>query len=151
VAQEDEAKSKAESIRARVTAGEDFAKVASEVSSSPSKANGGLIGPLPAKELSPAMHDLLSKMKPGEVSQPIRAAKAYQIFKLETMTTPVAQPFDSVRDIVAEKVYGARQQAEVKKFLGRLRSQALIVWKNDELRKAYELQVKTEEPTLGGQ
>ena len=26
-----------------------------------------------------------------------------------------------VRDLVAERVYGARQQAEVKKFLGRLR------------------------------
>ena len=45
-------------------------------------------------------------MKPGEVSQPIRDAKGYQIFKLEKMTTPVAQPFESVRDMVAEKVYG---------------------------------------------
>ena len=51
-----------------------------------------------------------------------------------------------MRDLVAEKVYGARQQAEVRKFLGRLRSQALIVWKNDELKKAYEQQVKTEGP-----
>jgi peptidyl-prolyl cis-trans isomerase SurA len=152
VGQDDDAQKKAEAIRARIAAGEDFAKVAAEVSSSPSKANGGLIGPLPLKELSPSMADLLTKMKPGEVSQPIRAAKTFQIFNLEKMTSAVTQPFDSVRDLVAEKVYGSRQQAEVKKFLGRLRGQAIIVWKNDALKKAYEDQIRSDEPvTIGGQ
>jgi hypothetical protein len=66
------------------------------------------------------------------------------------MTTPVTQPFESVRDLVAERVYGARQQSEVRKFLGRLRGQALIVWKNDELKKAYEEQLRAEETTTGG-
>ena len=28
-------------------------------------------------------------MKPGDVSQPIRGAKTFQIFKLEKLTTPV--------------------------------------------------------------
>jgi len=150
VAQDDAAQKKIEAIRARVVGGEDFAKVAAEVSSSPSKANGGLIGPLAVKELSPAMSDLLTKMKPGEVSQPVRGAKTIQIFKLEKLTTPVVQPFESVRDLVAEKVYGSRQQAEVKKFLGRLRGQALIVWKNDTLKKAYEDQLRNEDPAIIG-
>jgi len=151
VAQDDAVAAKAAAVRARVMAGEDFGAVATEVSSSSSKSNGGLIGPMPTKELSDSLMSLLSKMKPGEVSQPIRTAKAFQIFKLEKMTTPVTQPFDSVRDIVAERVYGARQQAEVKKFLGRLRSQALIVWKNDQLKKAYEDQVRAEDTTAGAQ
>ena len=50
-----------------------------------------------------------------------------------------------MRDLVAEKVYACRQQAEVKKFLGRLRGQALIVWKNEALKKAYEDQVRSED------
>ena len=54
VAQDDAAQREAEAIRARVSAGEDFAKVASEVSPPPSKAIGGLIGPIATKELSPA-------------------------------------------------------------------------------------------------
>jgi parvulin-like peptidyl-prolyl isomerase len=143
VAQADEAEGRAKAIRDRISAGEDFGKVASEVSSSASKSAGGLIGPIATKELSPALNELLSKMKPGDVSQPFRTAKAFQIVKLEKMTTPTVQPFDSVRDLVAEKVYGARQQSEVKKFLGRLRSQAIIVWKNDELKKAYEDQIRS--------
>jgi hypothetical protein len=80
----------------------------------------------------------------------VRGAKNLQIFKLEKLTTPVTQPFESVRDLVAEKVYASRQQAEVRKFLGRLRSQALIVWKNDTLKKAYEDQLRSEEPGIAG-
>ena len=51
------------------------------------------------------------------------------------------QPFDNVRDVVAEKVYNERQRSEVQKFLNRVRGQAIIVWKNDELKRAYEQQI----------
>ena len=146
VGQEDATQKKAEAVRARVTAGEDFATVASEVSTSASKANGGLIGPISTKELSPALQDLLAKMKPGEVTQPIRTAKGFQILKLESTTPVVTQPFEAVRDLVADRFYAERQQAEVKKFLSRLRGQAIIEWKNAELKKAYEEQVKLETP-----
>ena len=46
-----------------------------------------------------------------------------------------------MRDLVADKVHDARQQAEVRKFLARVRGQAIIEWKNDELKKMYEKQV----------
>jgi peptidyl-prolyl cis-trans isomerase SurA len=146
VGQEDDAKQKAETVRGRLSAGEDFVKVASEVSASPSKANGGLIGPIDVKELSQNLQQLLDKMKPGEITQPLRVAKGYQILKLETKTTQSVRAFDSVRDIAAEKVYGERQRGEVRKFLERLRSQALIVWKNEDLKNAYEQAVKRTEP-----
>ena len=146
VGQEDDAKQKAEAVRARLAAGEDFAKIAAEASTSPSKANGGLIGPIDVKELSQSLQQLLEKMKPGEITQPLRVAKGYQLLKLEAKTTQTVRGFDSVRDLAAEKVYGERQRGEVRKFLERLRSQALIVWKNDELKKAYEQAVKFVEP-----
>ena len=80
-------------------------------------------------------------MKPGEITQPIRAAKGYQILKLETSKQSGLRPFDSVRDLVADKVYQDRSRTEMKKFIERVRRQAIIVWKNEELRKAYEQQV----------
>ena len=51
------------------------------------------------------------------------------------------RPVDSGRGRVADKVHDARQQAEVRKFLARVRGQAIIEWKNDELRKLYEKQL----------
>ena len=150
VGKDDEAAKKAEAVRARVAAGEDFATVATEVSSSPSKANGGLIGPIATNELSPDLQKMLEAMKPGEITQPLRAAKGYQILKLETSKQSGVRPFDSVRDIVADRVYQDRARTEMRKFIERVRRQAIIVWKNEELRKAYEQQVASMSTTPPG-
>jgi peptidyl-prolyl cis-trans isomerase SurA len=141
VAQQDEAEAQAAALRTRLLAGEDFAKVAGEASSAPSKANGGLIGPINLVEVSVSLQDLIGKMKPGEITQPIRTNKGVQILKLETIKPATIRPFESVRDLVADKVHDARQQTEVRKFLARMRGQAIIEWKNDELKKMYEKQV----------
>jgi len=141
VGQDDEAARKAEAVRARLTAGEDFAKVAGEVSAGASKANGGLIGPIATSELSPALQEMLEKMRPGEITQPIRTTPGYQILRLETLKPSGQLAFDNVRDRVADRVYQERSRTEMRKFLDRVRRQAIIVWKNEELRKAYEQQV----------
>ena len=52
------------------------------------------------------------------------------------------RPFDSVRDLVADRIYQDRSRTEMRKFIERVRRQAIIVWKNEELRKAYEQQVE---------
>src|SRR3954471_5454647 len=133
VGREDEVAQQAAAVRARIVGGEDFAKVAAEVSAAPSKSNGGLIGPINVAEVSPALQQMINKMKVGDVTEPLRVAKGFQILKLESLKTAAPQPFESVRDLVADKVHDARQQVEVRKFLTRVRSQAIIEWKNDDL------------------
>ena len=140
-AQDAAAAERAGDVRARVLAGEDFGKVAAEVSSAPSKANGGLIGPIVVNQLSPTLQKLIEGMKPGEITEPLRSPRGYQILKLETFKPSAIQPFESVRDVVAERVHSERQRREVRKFLTKLRSQALIEWKNQELKNAYEQQL----------
>ena len=80
-------------------------------------------------------------MKPGDITQPMRIARGYQILKLETSTPAAVQPFEAVRDLVADRVYGERQRVEMQRFMSRVRSQAIIVWKNEELKRAYERQL----------
>jgi peptidyl-prolyl cis-trans isomerase SurA len=143
VAADDEVREQAEAIRARAVGGEDFAKLVAEASASATKANGGLIGPLNVSDLSPALQAMLETMKPGDITQPLRAAKGYQILKVETLSQAAPQAFDRVRDLVADRVHEARQQTEIRRFLARLRGQALIEWKNQDLKKAYEQHLST--------
>ncbi len=141
VEKDDEAKKKIDAARARLLKGEDFAAVASDVSDSPSKANGGLIGPFSREDLSPQLQQMIDKMKGGEVTAALRTPKGYQLLKLEELKTQALQPFDSVRDVIADKVAAERTRSEMRKFLTRLRAQAIIEWKNEELKKAYEKQL----------
>jgi peptidyl-prolyl cis-trans isomerase SurA len=150
VARDDEAAQRAADIRKRLVAGEDFAKVAAEVSAAPSKSSGGLIGPIAVSDLSPALQQMLQQMKPGDITQPQRVARGYQILKLETLKPSATPPFETVRDLAAEKVTAARQQSEIRKFLNRIRSQAIIEWKNAELKKAYEQEVASLAATPAG-
>ena len=141
VAKQDEAEAQAAALRTRLLAGEDFAKLAAEVSASPSKANGGLIGPINVAEVSASLQQVISKMKPGDITEPLRTNKGVQILKLEMLKPASIPPFESVRDLVADRVHDARQQTEVRKFMARVRGQALIEWKNEALKKMYEAQV----------
>jgi parvulin-like peptidyl-prolyl isomerase len=144
VGADDEFQKKAADVRARALKGEDFGKLAAELSNSPSKANGGLIGPFSHDDMSPQLQAMVDKMKPGDITAPIRTQRGYQIFKLESLKAAALQPFDSVRDLISERVAGSRTQTEMRKFLARLRTQAIIEWKNDELKKAYEKQIASE-------
>jgi len=138
VAADDETAKKIADVRARLMKGEDFIKVVAEVSESPSKANGGLIGPINISELAPQVHALLDKMKPGEVSEPIHTTTGYQLIKLETRTAPAPEPFETVREDIANRIGQSRLDGEQKKYIDRLRAQAIIEWKNEELHKLYD-------------
>jgi peptidyl-prolyl cis-trans isomerase SurA len=139
VAAEDSAKAKAEAIRARVTTGkESFEKVASEVSDSPSKANGGLIGPLSVTDISPDLRKLIDGMKPGDVSELIRAARGFQILQLATRSESHTMPFDQAREQISERVFTDKRKVEYLKYLDKLRSQAIIEWKNEDVKRAFE-------------
>jgi peptidyl-prolyl cis-trans isomerase SurA len=149
VAKDDEAVKKINDLRARALKGEDFAKIATEASDSSSKANGGLIGPFVREDMSPQLQQLVDKMKPGDVTPVVRTQRGYQIFKLETLKTAALQPFDNVRDLISDKVAQERTRVEMRKFLARLRAQAIIEWKNDELKKAYEKQLAVLDSAAG--
>src|SRR5262245_6013869 len=138
VAQDDAAKAKAEDIRHRLMAGEPFARLAGEVSDAPSKANGGLIGPIKSDELAPALQAMLGKIKVGEVSDVIRTQRGYQLLALESRTEVKVKTFDEARQDISDRIAEEKRRAETQKYIERLRTSATITWHNDELKKAYE-------------
>ena len=139
VAQDEAAKAKADQIRARALAGESFEKLAGELSEAPSRANAGLIGPISTKDLSAELLKLIEAMKPGEMTQPLRTQRGYQILKLESSTGGQTVPFEQARDQIGDRVFTDKRQVEFRKYLEKLRKEAIIEWKNPDIQKAYEL------------
>lgn len=146
VAADEEATKKAEAIRARIIAGEPFEKLAAELSDAPSKANGGLIGPIPKNELDQQLMTMLSTMKAGDVTALVRVPNGIEILKLESTIESTTLPFEQARGQIADRLRSERQEVEFQKFLKKLRETAIIEWKNDEIRKAYEAGLAVSQP-----
>ena len=150
VGQDDEARAKVEAIRTRLVAGEPFARLAGEVSEAPSKANGGLIGPVSHDELAASLQELVDKMKVGDLTEVIRTTRGHQILKLEARTDTQIRTFEQARDDIGNKVGEEKIAGERLKYLDRLRTQATITFRNDELKKAYEQALAARQKTQAG-
>jgi peptidyl-prolyl cis-trans isomerase SurA len=138
VAQDDEARARAEEIRKRLVNGEPFARLAAEFSASASKANGGLIGPIKTEELAPQLQDLLEKVNVGDVAEVIRTQRGYQILKVESRTETKIRTFEDARSAITQRVVETKRRAALQKYLDGLRDQATIRFGNEELQKAYQ-------------
>ena len=138
VAQDDAVRANAEEIRKRLLAGEPFPRLAGDYSAAASKANGGLIGPINSDELAPQLRDLLASMNVDDITGVLRAQRGYQILKLESRTDAKVKTFEEARGDIGNKIGEQKLRGEREKYLDRLREQATITWRNDELKKAYE-------------
>jgi peptidyl-prolyl cis-trans isomerase SurA len=143
----DDAREKAAGIRARVLKGESFEKVAAEVSDSPSKANGGLIGPISRDEMNEELLKMISGMKVGDVTPVLNTAAGAQFFKLESSIESTTLPFEAARARIADRLTSEKIGAEFQKYMQRLRAQAIIEWKSEDLKKAWEIGIAAE-PTF---
>lgn len=138
VSDDNTSKAKIESVRARAVAGEDFAKLVTEASESTTKSSGGLVGPVNVEDLTPALKDALASLQPGGITLPLRGPRGYQIFKLEARSTQELRPFTAVRGEIERAIRDERIDPETQKMLARLRTQAVIEWKDDGFKAMYE-------------
>ena len=132
------ARTRANGVMERLSEGEDFATVASEVSDAPSARNGGLIGPFQLNEIAETIQELIATLEVGGVSDLRRTPQGYQILLLEDLTDDTARPFEDVRNQISESVFNDRRQDEYAKYLDELRDEAIIEWKSAELNEAYD-------------
>ena len=143
IAENEDALSRAEAIRLRLLSDEPFALLAGQISDAPSKANGGLIGPLSVTVLSPQLLKVIDGLIPGDVSQVIQADLGYQILKLESRTEEVISPLEDVREEIADRIASEKIRVGREKYVETLRQQAIITWRNDDLKEFYEQALAT--------
>ena len=140
MAQDDEAKAKAEDIRAKIVGGRAVRAAGGGLFGFGSKANGGLVGPLAKTDLSEDLQKAIAGLKTGGVTPGAAHARA-AIRSSRSKTSPTRRPSPSTdaRSEIADKIANGKRQGEYRKFIAKLRAEAIIDWKNDEIKKAYEV------------
>jgi len=124
--QKADALARAETTLSRIRKGEDFAKVARQMSQdAATRAQGGRLPELARGEGDPRFEAAAFALKPGEVSAAVETADGYEIIKLfDRRTVPVS--FPQVRDRLKSWLVTQKRQASLQKLVNSLRAKARI-------------------------
>ncbi len=87
-------------------------------------------------------------MKVGGVSEVVHTTRGYQLLKLESSTPAQTLPFEQAREQISDRVFTGKRQEEFDKYKAKLRQQAIIEWKNEDVKKAYESGLKAAGATV---
>ena len=118
---------KAQDVASRAGKGEDFGQLAIANSNSQTALDGGQLGWRKGSQLPQFILDLVVKMKPGEVSEPVRTPSGYHIVKLNERRSgeaPVIVNQMHVRHILM-KPNELDDDATVREKLAKLRERIL--------------------------
>jgi peptidyl-prolyl cis-trans isomerase C len=110
---EDDAKKAA----ARVKGGEDFAKVAAELSNDPgSKGEGGDLGFFTKDRMVQPFAEAAFKLEPGQVSEPVKSQFGWHVIKLDEKRVKSVPPFEEMKEQVEQYLTRKAQQDLVLKL-----------------------------------
>jgi peptidyl-prolyl cis-trans isomerase C len=119
---EDEAKK----AQGRVKGGEDFGKVAGELSKDPgSKTEGGDLGFFTQERMVQPFAEAAFKLEAGQISDPVKSQFGWHVIKVEEKRTRPIPPFDEMKEQVEayltrkaqqDVVLGLRQKAKVERL-----------------------------------
>ena len=127
-----QAEDKIKAVIARLKKGEDFAKVANEVTEDPSgKANCGDLGYFSKDQMVPEFSDTAFKLENGQISEPVKTQFGWHVIKVEDTRVKAPPKFEEVKPQI-EQYVTRKAQAEL---VTSLRASAKI-----------EKMYKTEEP-----
>jgi peptidyl-prolyl cis-trans isomerase C len=108
-----EAEDKIKAVIARLKKGEDFAKVAEEVTEDPSgKANGGDLGYFTKDQMVPEFSEVAFKLDKGQISDPVKTQFGWHVIKVEDKRTKPLPTFDEVKPQI-EQFVTRKAQAEL--------------------------------------
>jgi peptidyl-prolyl cis-trans isomerase SurA len=116
----EQAKRRAEGLRAQILEGGDFAELAKVFSRDATAAEGGDLGRLKRGELALDIETRILSLKPGEISAPYRSPLGWHLFRLEAKDTlegdGLVRARQQIRDILFRQKFEARQEAWLKEI-----------------------------------
>ncbi len=125
--EKEKARGKAADVLKRVKAGEDFAKLASEVSDDPgSKAKGGDLGYFARGRMVKPFEDASFSVKAGEISDIVETPFGFHIIRVDDKKESVVEPYDKVKDKVREKVSNDMKKGKIQDFMDKALKDARV-------------------------
>jgi len=115
---------KARAIYERVKAGESFADAARKYSDDPSAKTGGDLGFVNKSDLSKEFLAAISKLKPGEVSEPFKTNRGMHIVLLENAKI-YSNPAE-MKQAVKDKLFAEKFEKDYKAWIKGLRQRAYV-------------------------
>jgi peptidyl-prolyl cis-trans isomerase C len=108
-----DAEDKIKAVIVRLKSGEDFEKVAKEVTEDPSgKANGGDLGYFSKEQMVPEFSDTAFKLDKGQISVPVKTQFGWHVIKVENKRLKPMPKFEEVKPQI-EQYVTRKAQAEL--------------------------------------
>jgi len=124
VKQKEEAAAKAAE---RAAAGEDFTKLAKELSEEPGASeSGGDLGFFPKDRMVPEFADAAFAQKVGDISKPVKTQFGWHVIKVTDKKAAGTVPFDQVKEQVVSYLKSNNQREAVQAVLNKLKESAKI-------------------------
>jgi len=106
------AEARARAVIERISGGEDFAAVASEVSDDPgSQAAGGDLGTFRRGQMVKPFEDAAFALEPGVLSEPVRSDFGFHVIRVEEHVPASLTPFEDVRAALARELIASERAA----------------------------------------
>ena len=114
-------------LLARVKKGEDFAKIAKEVSQDAGSAGkGGQLADFSRGQMTPAFEQAAFALKPGEISDVVETPFGFHIIQLHERLPSQRMTFEAAKASIKQHIVAARRQAYIEKLVASLRARARI-------------------------
>jgi len=117
---------KADNILQKLKGGADFGDMARKYSEGPTAMDGGSLGFLNISEMQYQFREVLSKLKPGEVSEVIKSPRGIHLLKLVEQVEPKSAPFQEIKNEVYNSFMAKEQEKVMKTIASELRENAFI-------------------------
>lgn len=134
-------KEKADAVLRRIQAGEDFGKIAQEVSTGPEAAKGGDLGVFTRGVMPEAFDRVVFTLPEGKTSRVVKSPYGFHVFKVLKRERGHWIEFADVKDRIKLDLMKVKEEKEFRKWLDQLKAGATIRIDEERLR-----QVKLEEP-----
>jgi parvulin-like peptidyl-prolyl isomerase len=120
------AEKKAKQLADEAAKGERFSDLARDNSDAATAKDGGVLGGYKKGELQKSIEDAVWNLPKGGVTQPIKIATGYEVFKVEDHTKAGLEPLADAKPEIENVLYGPKMEPKVREYLTELRKTAFL-------------------------